>query len=366
MSGSEPINELGFYTLAGAPESPREMLVEAQEAERIGLGAAFISERFNIKEAATLSGALGAITSKIGIATAATNHNTRHPIITASHAMTMHKLTGGRYSLGLGRGIQGRTTSLGLDPVTNAKIADFAWVMRRLWAGETIIDHDGPAGRFPRLSLGMKTREHIPLTITAFGPKTLALGGRVFDSVVLHTFFTDETTKRAVETVRHAAETTGRDPQSVRIWSVLATIGDHVPPDARRRKTVGRLATYLQAYGDLMVKTNGWDQAVLDRFRQDLFVQSFRGPIDGGASDSELELVANLLPEEWLAPAAYGTTDECVSAVNAQFDLGVDGVILHGATPWELKPIVEAYRKTRDADRFTRLKQNPASIIRSR
>ena len=28
-------------------------------------------------------------------------------------------------------------------------------------------------------------------------------------------------------------------------------------------KTVGRLATYLQGYGDLLVRTNGWDPAVL-------------------------------------------------------------------------------------------------------
>ena len=30
-----------------------------------------------------------------------------------------------------------------------------------------------------------------------------------------------------------------------------------------------RLATYLQGDGDLMVRTNGWDPAVLERFRAD-------------------------------------------------------------------------------------------------
>ena len=30
----------------------------------------------------------------------------------------------------------------------------------------------------------------------AFGPNSLALGGRAFDMVVLHTFFTDETLVR--------------------------------------------------------------------------------------------------------------------------------------------------------------------------
>ena len=70
------MNELAFYTLAGAPDSPRELIAEVQRAEALGLGSAFISERFNIKEAATLSGAVGAVSTEIGIATAATNHST--------------------------------------------------------------------------------------------------------------------------------------------------------------------------------------------------------------------------------------------------------------------------------------------------
>ena len=52
------LNEIGFYTLAGAPQSPAELLDEVATAESLGLGSAFISERFNIKEAATLSGAV--------------------------------------------------------------------------------------------------------------------------------------------------------------------------------------------------------------------------------------------------------------------------------------------------------------------
>ena len=141
--------------------------------------------------------------------------------------------------------------------------------MRRLWQGETILGHDGPAGRYPFLHLDPEFDEDIPLGLMAFGPNTLALAGRAFDQVVLHTFFTDETLVRCVAAVKDAAEQAGRDPASVEVWSVLATIGDHLPDDIRLKKTVGRLATYLQAYGDLMVETNGWDPAVLARFRAD-------------------------------------------------------------------------------------------------
>jgi len=354
------MNELGFYTLAGAPKTPRDLIAEVQQAEQLGIGAAFISERFNVKEAATLSGAAGAVSSEIGIATAATNHNTRHPMVTASFAMTMHRLTGGRFSLGLGRGIAPMFKAFGLPSIKTAQIEDFVGLMRRIWRGEVVVGHDGPAGKFPLLTMGPDYHEHIPMTFTAFGPNSLALGGRVFDAVVLHTFFTDETTARCVAAVKRAAEEAGRDPASVRVWSCFATVGDHLPEALRLKKTVGRMATYLQGYGDLMVRTYGWDPAVLKRFREDSFVAGFRGAIDSAATTEELEHVATLIPEDWLAAAATGSADRCVAKIRGQFDLGCDGVILHGASPAELEPVVAAYRKARPAGRFDALPANPA------
>ncbi|MDT5112713.1 MAG: hypothetical protein QOE20_4603, partial [Mycobacterium sp.] len=100
----ELLPELGFYGLGGAPESPRALIDEVRDAEDLGLGALFISERFDLKEAVTLSGAAAAVSSRLRIITAATNHNSRHPIVTASYATTMHRMTGGRFTLGLGRG----------------------------------------------------------------------------------------------------------------------------------------------------------------------------------------------------------------------------------------------------------------------
>ena len=125
----------------------------------------------------------------------------------------------------------------------------------------------------------------------------------------------------------------GRDPDSVKVWSCLATIGDHLPDDVQLKKTVGRMATYLQAYGDLMVSTNRWDPAPLARFRADPFVAGFHGALDQKATTAELEHVATLIPAEWLTPAATGSPEQCVDVVRRQFDLGADGVILHGASP---------------------------------
>ena len=157
-----PSDDLGYYTLAGAAPDPYELIREAHDGERLGLGWVFVSERLNVKEAATLSGAIGAVSTTLRIATAATNHHTRHPLVTAAYATTMHRLTRGRFTLGIGRGIAPLTAALGLAPVTTAQLEDFAGLMRRLWRGEAVIGHDGPCGKYPFLRLDPEFDEDDP------------------------------------------------------------------------------------------------------------------------------------------------------------------------------------------------------------
>ena len=143
------------------------------------------------------------------------------------------------------------------------------------------------------------------------------------------------------------------------MWSCFATIGDHLPEDVRLKKTVGRMATYLQGYPELMARTNNWDPAALERFLADELVANFQGAIDQVASAEQLEHIATLIPDEWLAPAATGTPAQCVEKIRGQFDLGCDGVILHGASPTQLRPIVEEYARTRPTGKFDHLPANP-------
>lgn len=333
------MNELGCYLLAGAPESSRDLIAEVQEAERFGLGAAFISERYNKKEAAVLCGAAGAASESIRIITAATNHNTRHPMVTAGLARTMQSLTGGRFTLGLGRGVPAMQDAYGIPRITTQQLEDFARLMRRLFRGEVVFDYPGS----PVLHLDAGVDEHLPMCLTAFGDNTLELAGRAFDDVVLHTYFTDEVTAHCVQVVKTAAERAGRNPADVRVWSCFATVGDHLPYELRLNKTVGRLATYLQGYGDLMVRTNDWDPLVLEAFRSDPVVRSATGALDQTATTEQLEHLKAVLPAEWFAASATGTPEQCVTAIRNQLALGCDGVILHGCTPTELAPVLAAY-----------------------
>ena len=114
----------------------------------------------------------------------------------------------------------------------------------------------------------------------------------------------------------------------------------------RLKKTVGRLATYLQAYGDLMVSTNGWDPAVLARFRADPLVAGFRGALDDNGDHRAARARRHAAPRRVARAARPPARRSSASASStAQFDLGADGVILHGVAPADLTGVVEAYRR---------------------
>jgi len=260
--------ELGFYTLPGRVADPKPMLQEVRDAEAAGLGSVWISERQDVKEAATLSGAAGALTSELAIGVGVTNPNTRHVMLTAAIGSTMSALTGGRFALGLGRGFDLRSDIWGLPRVTGKMLADVAGLLRRLWAGEKIFGHDGPAGKFAYLSLDCTVESPPPLFLAALGPKTQELAGAHFDGVLLHSHWTDEAVAGCVARVKRGAERAGRDPESVQVWSCLVT-ACALPEPVELRHVVRRMTTYMQIpnYGELIVDANGWDRAVLEKVR---------------------------------------------------------------------------------------------------
>lgn len=358
-TGGPELPELGFYGLAGHSDNPRDLIEEVAFAEKLGLGSVFLSERFNYKDAAAMAGAVAAVTTRLGIGTAATNHHTRHPVVSATMAATVHRMSEGRYCFGLGRGVDFVWDLYGIDRVTNARLKDASEVLRKLWRGESF-PHDGPIGKFPHLFTMSPLNERIPILMVAIGPKSQEVAGRIADAVVLHTFMTDETVAAAVTRIRRSAEESGRDPASVRIWACTAVVDNALPADLQLKKSVGRLSTYLQGYGDVLVKTNGWDVAELQRFREDSVVKSIPGSADQNASVEQLEHIRDkVIPASWLAAYVTGSARSCAEQVAKQFSAtGVDSIIMHGATPSQLANVVEAYKHLRPAN-MPKLPTNP-------
>lgn len=352
--------ELGFYGLPGHTRSPRDIIKQVQDAEALGIGNVMISERADYKEIGAICGAVAAVTREIYIGTSATNLNKRHPTVTASLGSTLNRLSEGRFALGLAKGNPAWWRSMGLAHPTFEREREFIALMRRLWRGETINNYSGALGEYGVLSMPAYLDEDIPILYVGFGPTSLEHAGRIYDGTHLHTFMSDQALSDAVAAVRRGEAASGREPGTVRNWSVLATACD-VREEVYLKYIVARLATYLQIpnYGEMLVQVNGWDPEVLERFRSHQAVRSVGGLIDSVATTAQMAEVAKLIPEAW-RPAAVGSPRECAERWVDQFKAGADGIIIHASTPEEFAPVLAEYQKIRDNELFEGRVNRPA------
>jgi probable F420-dependent oxidoreductase len=340
-------DKFGTYILPGRVSDPRRGIEEALEAERIGLGRVWISERYAVKEPAVLSGAVSEATSKIRIC--GTYYATmRHPIVTASVANLMQAMSQERSSIMFARAVPSYLAMLGSPPITFPRLADYISIIRRLWAGESVT-YEGILGNFPMLKLTDRYEgAPPPIIFTAMGPKALAFGGTHCDGVLLHPFFSPAGVAASTKIVREAAERAGRDPMSVRIIHNIIVAPD-LDKDEEEAVVRGRAVTYfeLPTFGELIVDINGWDRGVLDKLRAHPKIAALNGkPADQSYTRQELVDVGQILPDEWMDEgAAIGTAARCADRLMRYLDAGADEILLHGSSPFSMGPLTTELKR---------------------
>lgn len=339
---------LGAYVLPGRVDDPRPAIAQAQAAEQLGLGAVWVGERFGTKDVGALAAAIGQATSSLRVGTAITTFLTRHHLSLASLCMTLQVMTGGRFTLGVGRSVPPLWRSLGLPPMTNEVLVDSADIVRRLCRGEKVT-YDGPAGRYRSLRLGdLPEVEPPPILLAAIGPKTLELAGRHFDGVILHPFLTPEAVGRSADRVREAAAAAGRDPASVRVCATVVVAPD-LDADEETEVVAARAVTYFQIpeFGELLASVNQWDPAPLEHLRAHPQLAGLRGSADSAFTRDQLADVASRIPAVWLeSAAASGTADQCAGRMAEYLAAGADELVLHGTTPDRLGPLLDRAQGT--------------------
>lgn len=339
-------DRFGTYILPGRVSDPARALQEAREAERIGLGAVWISERYATKEPAVLSGAVNQITDKLRIA--GTFYVTmRHPMVTASIANLMQQLSGDRYRVLLARAVPEYMATLGSPAISFARLKDAISLYRRLWRGETV-NYQGILGNFPQMVLTDRYEGPAPpIIFTAIGPRSLAFAGTYCDGVLLHPFITLEGVQRSVNIVREAAEAAGRDPACVRIYHNIVTAPD-LPLAEEEAVVGGRAITYLQTpgFGEIMVEANGWDPAVLKLIRTHPLLANLGDKnADQSFTREQLVEVSRVLPRFWLDEgSAVGTAAQCAVKLCKFLDAGADEILLHGSSPSQMGPLTDQLR----------------------
>lgn len=324
----------GVTLLAGRVRDPAAGLQQARDAERIGFNRVWLSERYDLKEAAVLCGAFAAVTERIGIGTALVVDAVRHPLMAAAFGATMQAAFGDRFTLGMSRGVRSHLEPQGFRFSTLPEFEAHVRTLRELWT----------TGRSNELSFVDRLDEAPPqLVFGSFAnEKGAALAARAFDGVLLVPFMTRDAVAAAVRRLRTACEAVGRDPASLRISHYVVTAPD-VSEQEELAIVNARAVTYFQmpGLGDPIIAANGWDPAPAERLR----ARFGEGPADTSFHREQLLDVAATLPREWITDGAVvGDAEACCDTLAQYFETGVDEIVFHGSSPAQNEGLARAWR----------------------
>jgi probable F420-dependent oxidoreductase len=194
------------------PDPPYSRWLELiQVAEKHGFEFAWTYDSHVLwQESIPLLAVAARETSKIKLGHFVTNPGTREPTVLASSYATLHDLSDGRMVMGIGRG-DSAVRYIGLQPV---KVADFEQrlaMIREFMNGREVHWNEKDL----QLKWVREELPEIPMWVAGYGPKALAVAGRVGDGVIIQ-LADPEIITWIMDTARKAAEDAGRDPSQLK------------------------------------------------------------------------------------------------------------------------------------------------------
>jgi probable F420-dependent oxidoreductase len=158
-----------------------------------------------------------------------TNPGTREPTVLASGYATLHDISNGRMVMGIGRGDSARRY-IGQQPVRVAEFERRCAMIKEFMNGREVVWNDKEL----HLKWVRPELPEIPMWVAGYGPKALAVAGRVGDGVIIQLADPD-IIQWIMGTARAAAEEAGRDPAQLKcIVCAPSHISDDID-DAREQ-----------------------------------------------------------------------------------------------------------------------------------
>ena len=183
------------YALACEEFGPVELVRQARLAQDHGMPAVWISDHFHPWTSEqgqspfvwTVIGAIAQATD-LAITTAVTCPTVRiHPAVVAQAAATAGAISDGRFTLGVGSGEALNEHILGAAwPSTQTRLEmleEAVQVIRALFTG-AVVHHRGTHYRVDHARLYTLPAEPVPIFMSAFGPASASLAGRIADGFI--------------------------------------------------------------------------------------------------------------------------------------------------------------------------------------
>jgi probable F420-dependent oxidoreductase len=243
----------GVTVLPDPPSSRFFELVELAEQHGFGYAWTYDSHILWQDSYATLPLA-AARTSKIKLGHFVTNPGIRDPTITASWYATMQDLSNGRMVMGIGRGDSSRRV-VGLKPVRVAEFEARCRMIKDLMNGRKVEWNEKEL----ELSWSRTELPEIPMWVAGYGPKALAVAGRVGDGVIIQ-LADPVIIQWIMDTARKAAEEAGRDPSELKC---IVGAPSHISDDlADARDQVRWFPAMVSNHVMDLIERYGWESEI--------------------------------------------------------------------------------------------------------
>ena len=164
------------------PDPPYQRLIELMQlAEQHGFEYGWTYDSHVLwQESVPLLTLAAAQTKTIKLGHCVTNPGTRDPTVLASAYATMHDISNGRMVMGIGRGDSARRV-IGQKPVLVAEFERRLVMIKDFMNGRPVDWNEKEL----ELKWVRKELPDIPMYVAGYGPKALAVAGRVGDGVII-------------------------------------------------------------------------------------------------------------------------------------------------------------------------------------
>ncbi len=324
------------------PASPRHIAQIAERAEQAGWAGLAVVDSQNLSGDVyvALTVAAGA-TERLELSTGVTNSVTRHPAVTASAIASIQSLSGGRATLGIGRG-DSALAHLGRSPARVHAFERYLEILQRYLRGEAVPFEalefqeqmapqvaglglaDGPDAS--RITWLPHRHPKVPVEVAATGPKVIAAAARHAERVTLAVGADRDRLQWGIDRARQARTDAGLDPDGIAFGAYINLVC-HPDLATARQLVSGGLATFARfsvMHGVVRGPVSAAQRQVLTNLHG---AYDMREHTRVGSRQT-----ATLTPEFVDTYAIVGPPDTCVRRLEALAALGLDKVILIGPT----------------------------------
>lgn len=269
---------------------------------------------------------------RLGLGVCVTDTGRRNPAVTAQGAVTMSRLTRGRFILGIGTGEREGNEPYGVDwskPV--ARFEEALATIRTLWNSHgELVNRDSPY--FPLrnalFDLAPYRGTWPPIWIAAHGPRMLRIAGRYADGYFPAFPHTPETYAQRLDAVRSSASDAGRDPAAITPALCLSVITGRTDGEVEAALEAEVMRAACLTAPDEMFAKHGLQHPLGVGFSgaQDILPQEWD-------EQTALSYIKGVTPELTRDLGLVGTPAEVLGKAAAWRDAGVRHMVLiNGAT----------------------------------